>query len=268
MLSPERKNPFIIAGPCAAESRSQVCSAASSIKERNIPGFRAGLWKPRTQPGFEGVGEIGIPWLREVAERGLIVAAEAMTPKNVVSLAQGLKEKSKLIVWLGSRNQNHLIQREIALAIKEDSPLDTLLMIKNQPWEDKKHWLGIVEHIVDGAHFPADRILLCHRGFSPNGRGNPCGFRNIPRFELAMKVQEETKMPMLFDPSHVGGSVERVFEATRQAIKHDFDGFLIEVHPNPTSAKTDRNQQLNIPQFDKWLTLVKNTSLAGNKTKL
>ncbi|MBI5221204.1 MAG: hypothetical protein HY979_00155, partial [Candidatus Magasanikbacteria bacterium] len=54
---------IIIAGPCAAESREQVIKSAREAKKRGVKILRASLWKPRTEPGFDGVKEAGIPWL-------------------------------------------------------------------------------------------------------------------------------------------------------------------------------------------------------------
>jgi len=59
LINPER--PFVIAGPCSAESEEQLLSTAMGLKEIGIKVFRAGLWKPRTKPGsFEGVGAVGL----------------------------------------------------------------------------------------------------------------------------------------------------------------------------------------------------------------
>ena len=56
---------LIIAGPCSAETEQQVMTTAKALAACGVKYFRAGLWKPRTQPGsFEGVGEIGLQWLR------------------------------------------------------------------------------------------------------------------------------------------------------------------------------------------------------------
>ena len=59
--------PLMIAGPCSAESEAQMLETARRIKESNanVSVFRAGIWKPRTKPnGFEGVGVIGLNWLK------------------------------------------------------------------------------------------------------------------------------------------------------------------------------------------------------------
>ncbi|HKC05066.1 MAG TPA: hypothetical protein VKC54_04330, partial [Patescibacteria group bacterium] len=230
-------------GPCAAETESQIMGAAEIVAKHGEKGFRVGLWKPRTSPGFEGVGSMGIPWLKNVTKLGLTVAAEAMLPDHVDQLTNITNCDQKLVIWIGSRNQNHLIQKEIAARIIQSGHQKTFLMIKNQPWLDEKHWLGIVDHVL-ATGFPSNRLFICHRGFAPSIQENPHSFRNIPSFEMAMKIKEKTQMPMLIDPSHIGGSIENVFLATELALNFNFDGFLLEFHPNSNEAKTDQKQQL------------------------
>ena len=48
-------------GPCAAESREQVINCALDLKKQGVKIVRASLWKPRTMPGFEGVGKKVLP---------------------------------------------------------------------------------------------------------------------------------------------------------------------------------------------------------------
>ena len=78
------KKPYIIAGPCSAESESQILKIANEIKPI-VDVFRAGVWKPRTSPdSFEGVGENALKWLQKVqSETGLKVITEVATPKHV-----------------------------------------------------------------------------------------------------------------------------------------------------------------------------------------
>lgn len=47
--------PFVIAGPCSAETEEQVMTTATQLAAKGCHIFRAGVWKPRTKPGgFEG----------------------------------------------------------------------------------------------------------------------------------------------------------------------------------------------------------------------
>lgn len=249
----ETENHLIIAGPCAAESRDSVVNCAKEIKPL-VQGFRASLWKPRTVPGFEGVGSRGIPWLAEVVQTGLIAATEVIVPEHVNELMENLVAKcndsARFIFWLGSRNQNHFVQREIASLIKDNSQIS--LMVKNQPWEDEKHWLGIVDHVLSSG-FPLNRLLLCHRGFAPGGKDNPRNFRNLPNWEMARHIKEISGLPMIIDPSHIGGTKENVFSTVSEAKDFEFDGILVEVHPNPKQSLSDSLQQISPSDLSKLL---------------
>lgn len=253
------QSPVMIVGPCAVESREQVISATISLLERNVFIERGGLYKPRTSPGFDGLGLQAAPWVAEATRMGITFGTEVMLPEHVDGLLEAVNQNggdpSKLFFWLGSRNQNHMIQSEVGRRINQEAKPSVRLMIKNQPWGDEAHWLGIVDHVVD-AGLSSERIDLCHRGFSPYGRNNPDGFRNPPDFEMAMRIKEKTRMPMIVDLSHIAGSVDGVFEVARRAIPYGFDGYMVEFHPNPSDAQTDKRQQLDLNQLDKLISIV------------
>jgi chorismate mutase len=55
-----------------AETEEQVLKIAW-IERFRCKCFRAGIWKPRTRPGgFEGVGEIGLKWLKKQKKEDLM----------------------------------------------------------------------------------------------------------------------------------------------------------------------------------------------------
>lgn len=239
-----------IAGPCAAESREQVLKSAQMAKERGVGTLRACLWKPRTTPSFDGVGEKGIEWLGEVAQLGLRPATEVLTENQASQVIDNISGKlgKSILVWLGSRNQNHLIQRGIGNVVKGEKLVN--ILIKNQPWGSEDHWKGIISHVIDGGADPS-QIILCHRGFFPGTKG----LRNDPDFEMAMRVKKESGLPMLIDPSHIGGTTKSVLKIMQLARSFEedgvgFDGMMIEVHPDPSQAKTDKDQQLSWREFD------------------
>lgn len=252
---------IIIAGPCAVESRDQIISLAHKMKKRNIGIVRGSWWKPRTKPGFDGVGIQAAPWAAEMTRLGITVATEVMLPIHVTQVIDGITanqgDPAQILFWIGSRNQNHHTQREIARRIKDEAPNSVKLLIKNQPWLDQDHWMGIIDHVTN-AGLPAERLILCHRGFAPSNWDNPNGLRNLPDWEMTMRVREKTGLPMLVDLSHIGGSVPNVFRVVNEAKLINFDGIMVEVHPNPNKAKTDKRQQLNIAEFDDLLKVIKN----------
>ncbi len=245
------KKSIIIAGPCAAESRDQIIVSLKEAKKRKVDFVRISLWKPRTKPGFEGLGLPGIPLLVEAVQMGINPATEVLLPSHAKAVMNTvlpvLKKDNKLLLWIGSRNQNHIVQRAIAKEVSKDKRV--LLLVKNQPWVDEKHWEGIIEHVL-AAGVSKNNLLLCHRGFGPNGH-NPLGLRNMPDFEMSMRIKMKTTLPMVFDPSHVGGSVPNVLKMAGAAAKYNFDGVMVEVHPDPANALTDAKQQLTWKQFNK-----------------
>lgn len=247
-----KKKFLMVAGPCAAEDQAQIITSIKAAKKLGIDFLRVSLWKPRTKPGFDGLGEEGIRFLIEAAKQGVNPATEVILPQHaemVIKAVLPATKKGRLLLWIGARNQNHYIQQEISRVVAGDKRVT--LMVKNQPWESEEHWDGIIEHCLAGG-IAKTNLFVCHRGFSPTN-GNPQGYRNIPNYEMAMRIREKSKLPMLFDPSHTGGSVENVFYLAKEASSHSFDGFMIEVHPNPAMAKTDAKQQLSWEQLAKLL---------------
>jgi len=93
-----------------------VDSAKTGHRQKN-GFFRAGIWKPRTRPGnFEGVGNIGLRWLKRVKEEtGLKTATEVATTTHVYeALKYGID-----CLWIGARTTtNPFATQEIASALQ------------------------------------------------------------------------------------------------------------------------------------------------------
>ena len=128
--------PFMIAGPCSAETEEQVWETATRIaKEGYAHAIRAGVWKPRTRPGsFEGMGEVALPWLQAVKkETGLPIAVEVATPQHVeLALKYGVD-----ILWIGARTTvNPFNVQDLADALKG---VDEFVLAPgaNQIWQKK-----------------------------------------------------------------------------------------------------------------------------------
>ena len=228
------KRPFVIAGPCSAESRDQVISTAQALKS-TANYYRAGLWKPRTRPNeFEGVGELGLPWLREVREGvGLPVMTEDACAEHVdLILKNGIDA-----VWIGARTTvSPFAVQSIADALKGTN---IPVLVKNPMHADLKLWIGAVERI-DNA-IKGDVIAL-HRGFSSYGLKK---FRNAPMWEMTIGLRSEMPDIKLFcDPSHIAGKRNLINSVAQKAMDLGMDGLMVESHINPQMALSDAEQQL------------------------
>lgn len=237
----EEKRPLIIAGPCSAETEEQVFNTAKQLSEKGIMIFRAGIWKPRTKPGgFEGIGEQGLPWMQRVKkELGMLVATEVANTKHVeAALNAGID-----ILWIGARTSaNPFAMQEIADALKG---ADVPVLIKNPVNPDLELWIGAIERI-NGAGIK--RIAAIHRGFSTYDKKL---YRNLPMWHIPIELHRRIpNLPVICDPSHIGGRRELIAPLCQQAMDLGFDGLIIESHCSPDNAWSDAKQQVTPDVLD------------------
>jgi len=240
------ERPLVIAGPCSAESREQTLRTASELKEGGIRFFRAGLWKPRTKPGsFEGVGSRGLPWLSEVRQRlGMAVATEVATAAHVrLALGAGLDA-----FWIGARTSaNPFAVQEIAdvlAALPAARREAVTVLVKNPVNPDLELWIGALQRIYAAG---IRRLGAVHRGFSAYGEHL---YRNRPEWRIPIELRRRfPQLPLICDPSHIGGRRDLIQPISQQALDMDFDGLIIESHCRPDCALSDSGQQVTPGQL-------------------
>ena len=243
----DNKRPLVIAGPCSAETEEQVMTTAKAIAAKEIKIFRAGIWKPRTKPGgFEGVGSVGLKWLKRVKEEtGMYVAIEIATHDHVFeSLKAGID-----MLWIGARTvANPFAMQEIADALRG---VDIPVLIKNPVNPDIELWIGAIERIYGaGLH----RIGVIHRGFSSYDKKM---YRNLPLWHIPIEMRRRyPDLPIICDPSHIGGKRELVAPLCQQAMDLNFDGLIIESHCDPDKALSDASQQITPDVLDYVLNML------------
>ena len=232
------KRPLIISGPCSAETREQTLDTCVRLAATGVVDvLRAGIWKPRTQPGtFEGVGLPGLAWMAEAKRlTGLPIATEVASKKHVESAL----EFGVDVLWLGARTTvSPFAVQEVADAVKGS---DVKILIKNPMNPDIELWAGAVAR-MEKCGVPRERIGLIHRGFATSSSWK---FRNEPMWHLIPNMQN--KFPdrvMLCDPSHMSGCREYLLEISQTAANMNYDGLIIESHICPSQALSDASQQL------------------------
>lgn len=236
--------PYVVAGPCSAESEEQVMQTAKQLKEIGINVFRAGIWKPRTHPGsFEGVGAPGLKWLQRVQrECGLKVATEVASEKHVaVCLEHGID-----ILWIGARTTaNPFLVQEIADALKGT---DVPVLVKNPVNSDLGLWIGALERLSRAG---VKKLGVIHRGFSTFDK---IQYRNDPQWQVAIELRSRyPQLPFFVDPSHMAGCREYIPEISQRSLDLGFEGLMIESHCDPSSALSDAKQQLTPSQLNELI---------------
>jgi chorismate mutase len=241
----EAKRPLIISGPCSAETEEQVMETARRLASGGVKIFRAGIWKPRTKPGgFEGIGVKGLNWLKRVhKELGMYTAIEVATANHVrEALAHDID-----ILWIGARTTaNPFAVQEIADALEG---IDIPVFIKNPVNPELDLWIGAIERIHNAG---IRRIAAIHRGFSTYDKKI---YRNSPQWHIPIELHRQIpNLPIICDPSHIGGKRELIAPLCQQAMDLHFDGLMIEAHCNPDKAWSDAAQQLTPEVLDLILT--------------
>lgn len=226
---------LLIAGPCSAETEAQVMQTARELADFGVRIFRAGIWKPRTKPGgFEGKGLEALPWLRRVNEElGMITATEVATPTHIeAALKAGVG-----LLWIGARTAtNPFALQDMAEALQG---VDIPILVKNPVNPDIELWIGGLLRLNQAG---VKRLGVIHRGFSTYGK-KP--YRNEPMWSLPIELRRRfPDLPIIGDPSHIGGKRSLIAPLAQQGLDLGFDGLIIETHCSPDKAWSDAFQQI------------------------
>lgn len=241
--------PLVIAGPCSAETETQVVETCLRIAATGkVDMLRAGIWKPRTRPNsFEGVGAVGLPWLQKARElTGLPITIEVAKTSHVeLALEFGID-----VLWIGARTTvNPFAVQEIADALRG---VDIPVMVKNPINPDLALWLGGVERLEKAG---ITQLGAIHRGFSNAGEKI---YRNRPQWQIPIDfMTERPEIPMINDPSHICGRRDILQTVSQKAVNLNFDGLMIESHMAPDDAWSDAAQQITPEVLGQMITDMK-----------
>ena len=243
----DKKRHIVIAGPCSAETEEQVMSTARMLADKGCHIFRAGVWKPRTKPGgFEGNGEKALPWLKEVKEEtGMMISTEVATPDHV-ELAMRYDID---VLWVGARTSaNPFAMQALADSMQG---LQIPVLVKNPVNPDLELWIGGLQRLNQAG---IKRLGVIHRGFSSYDKKI---YRNLPMWQIPIELRRRIPgLPIICDPSHIGGRRDLIAPLCQQAMDLGFDGLIVESHCNPKEAWSDAKQQVTPDILDYILSLL------------
>ena len=208
-LASDTHRPLVIAGPCSAETEEQVLNTAKALAQKGCRLFRAGVWKPRTKPGgFEGNGEVALKWLQQVKEStGMLVGTEVATPEHVkLCLKYGLD-----MLWIGARTTaNPFAMQSLADSLQG---VELPILVKNPVSPDLELWIGAMQRLNQAG---IRRLAAIHRGFSSYDNKL---YRNNPTWQIPLELRRRIpELPIICDPSHIGGKRELIAPLCQQAM--------------------------------------------------
>ena len=111
--------------------------------------------------------------------------------------------------------------------------------MKNPVSPDLELWIGAMQRLNQAG---IRRLAAIHRGFSSYDNKL---YRNNPTWQIPLELRRRIpELPIICDPSHIGGKRELIAPLCQQAMDLGFDGLIIESHCNPDKAWSDAAQQI------------------------
>ena len=227
-----RKSPDfpIIMGPCAVESENQIKAIADFLTANNLNCIRAGAFKPRTSPySFQGLESKGLRILKNIsAKKHLITFSEVKDATQIQELILNAD-----VIQVGTKSMY-------------DQGVLKALSKTNKPVLLKRGFSSTIQEFVQAAEFILsggnENVILCERGIRT--------FEDKTRFTLDLCgvawLKEHTNLPIVIDPSHALGYRYGIIDLSKAAVAMGIDGLLIEIHPKPSEALSDAQQQLDL----------------------
>ena len=230
---------FLIAGPCAIESRQMAMDTAGELKaicaSVGLPFiYKSSFDKANrsSDKSFRGVGidegldiladvrkNIGVPVLTDVHEINQVQLVAAVV--DVLQTPAFLCRQTDFIHAVATCGKPVNIKKGQFLAP------------------------GDMKNVVDKARSVsgADNIMVCERGVS-------FGYNNLVSDMRSLMIMRETGCPVVYDATHSvqlpggqgtssGGQREFVPVLARAAVSSGIAGIFMETHPNPAQALSD-----------------------------
>lgn len=235
---------IVMAGPCSAESEHQIMRVAEEVKGAGAKYLRGGAWKPRTKGGdWEGYKKEALQWLQKARRQfDLKIVTEILGPADSdMTFREAIDlflQHEVDLFQVGARNAQN---QELLNALGEAR---VPVLLKNGMNTTLAEWYGSASRLAQ------DRTMLCARG-----KNNETDIaRNGQDIATIAKLVNDGKYPIIFDPSHIAGKRELVYDITIGAVAMGVDGLIVEVHYDPIASRTDSRQAITPEQFRHLMT--------------
>ncbi|MCP5506371.1 MAG: 3-deoxy-7-phosphoheptulonate synthase [Chlamydiales bacterium] len=227
----------VMAGPCSIESKEQIMESARIVAAEGCKILRGGAFKPRTSPyAFQGLEEKGLQYMKEAADKyNLVTITEVMDGDQIDLVAEYVD-----ILQIGARNMQNFT------LLKKLGTCNRAIFLKRGLSATYKDLLMSAEYILDKGN---PNVMLCERGI----RTFETYSRNTLDLAAVPILQDLTHLPIIVDPSHGTGIRKMVPPMARAGVAAGADGIMVEMHPEPEKALSDKQQTISPEEFHKMM---------------
>ena len=241
----DEKNFFLLAGPCVVENEVLLFEVAEKVsnicKNLGIPYvFKSSYRKANRTSGtsFTGLGDdVALKMLQNTAKKyALPVVTDIHSPEEA-RIAASYVDVLQIPAFLCR-------QTELLVAAAETGKI---VNVKKGQFVNGEAMKFVVDKIRAAGN---DKIMLTERGTTFGYQDLVVDYRNIP----AMQAHA---VPVVMDVTHAlqqpnqtsgitGGNPQLIGTIAKAAIAAGADGLFIETHPNPSVAKSDGANMLQL----------------------
>ncbi|MDA1093829.1 MAG: 3-deoxy-8-phosphooctulonate synthase [Acidobacteria bacterium] len=243
----------LIGGPCVIESEShalRMCGAIAAVARRlGMPYvFKASFDKANrtSEHSFRGPGlEAGLATLTRVKEtHGVPILTDVHEPHQVAAVAE-VAEVLQIPAFLSR-------QTDLIVSAAQTGRVVNLKKGQFMAPDDMRHALAKVTNHGN------DQVLLTERGVS-------FGYHNLVVDMRAFPQLRALGAPVIFDVTHslqlpgagdgvTAGQAEYIEPLAAAGVAAGIDGIFLEIHDNPSHAKSDGQNALALDQLEPLLT--------------
>ena len=247
----DSKNFFLIAGPCAIESEEMAMDIAERIikitEKHQIPYIFKGSFKKANRSrvdSFTGIGdEKALQILKKVGETFDIPTTTDIHENEHAALAAQFVDVLQIPAFL-------VRQTDLLVAAAKTNKCVTL---KKGQFLSPEAMQFAVQKVIDSGN---EKTAIIERGNSFGYTDLVVDFRGIPTMKqyapVILDVTHSLQQPNQ-ESGVTGGRPELIETIAKAGIAVGADGIFIETHPNPSEAKSDGANMLQLDKLDNLL---------------
>ena len=247
----DSKNFFLIAGPCAIESEDMAMKIAETVikitDKYNIPYIFKGSFKKANRSrvdSFTGIGdEKALKILKKVGETFNIPTTTDIHENAHAELAAQFVDVLQIPAFL-------VRQTDLLVAAAKTNKVVTL---KKGQFLSPEAMKFAVQKVKDSGN---DKTAIIERGNSFGYTDLIVDYRGIPIMKqyapVILDITHSLQQPNQ-ESGVTGGRPELIETIAKAGIAVGADGIFLETHPNPSEAKSDGANMLQLDKLDNLL---------------